>query len=59
MYSSRMRYCTQCQRERTVTDKSRLLTRGGTKRWQCEWCAAKVINPKQPKEQRNGRAQVG
>ena len=35
-----MRFCTQCQKTKPVTDKGVWL-KNKTRRWQCEWCNAK------------------
>gem|GEM_PF-6280961 len=39
-----MRYCTQCQRTKPVTDKSHWIV-NKTRRWQCEWCLDRVKKP--------------
>jgi uncharacterized protein CbrC (UPF0167 family) len=48
---SEQRYCTQCQRTKPVTENGRWLT-NKIKRWQCEWCAAKILKPASAPQQR-------
>jgi hypothetical protein len=40
------RYCTQCQKTKPVTEQGRWLV-NKTRRWQCQWCAAKVKPPEE------------
>ena len=43
--SKELRYCTQCQKTKPVTDSGYWVS-NKARRWRCEWCAAKIKKPK-------------